>query len=203
MAHRVSPAGCPTLTPPLEPPPCFEVWARAAKSQKPSTTTYKRELIYPPVRIKCYDAIISLSVPGRLFMRSITWLLVAGLTLPASVLAQSTFGTILGTVTDTSGAIVPGVKITVTQDAQNRSREVTADSQGNDDALNLNPGPYTVSAAAAGFKTFRKSGLTLDARQTLRVDVTLEVGQLNEQVTVESTAAVINTETQTVAATFD
>ena len=136
-------------------------------------------------------------------MKSFTWLLVAGLALPGSALAQSTFGTILGTVTDKSGAVVPGVKITVTNTAQNVSRELTADSQGNYDALNLNPGPYTVSVTAPGFKTFRQAGLALDARQTLRVDVVLEIGTLNEQVTVESTAAVINTETQTIVATFD
>src|SRR6185436_368960 len=111
-------------------------------------------------------------------MKSITWLLAAGLALPVSALAQSTFGTILGTVTDKSGGVVPGVKITVTNTAQNVSREVTADSQGNYDALNLNPGPYSVSASAPGFKVFRQAGLTLDARQVLRVDVVVEIGQL-------------------------
>ena len=115
------------------------------------------------------------------------------LTLLPSAVAQSTFGTILGTVTDKSGAVVPGAIINVTNTSRNVSREATSDSQGNYEALNLNAGPYTVAATAAGFKTFRQAGLTLDARQTLRVDVVLEVGQLSEQVTVESTAAVINT----------
>src|SRR5215510_13656334 len=152
---------------------------------------------YAQVPNECYHAIISTHNRGGLFMKSmgmIAWILVASLAVPVSALAQSTFGTILGTVTDTSGAIVPNVKIIVTNTAQNVAREVTADTQGNYEALNLNAGPYTVSATASGFKTFRRAGLVLDARQTLRVDIVLEVGQLTEQVTVESTAAVINSE---------
>ena len=123
------------------------------------------------------------------------------LSVPAA--AQSTFGTILGAVADSTGAVVPGVKVTITNQAENTSREYTADSIGNYEALNLKAGIYTVAAEAAGFKKFLLKDLLLDARQTLRVNVVLEVGQVSEQVTVESAATVINTETQTIGASFD
>jgi hypothetical protein len=136
-------------------------------------------------------------------VRTLLSLLAVVLMLSPALVGQSTFGTILGTVTDRSGSVVPGARITITNTAQNVSRETLSNGEGNYEALNLVAGPYAVSASAQGFKTFRQSGLQLDARQTLRVDVALEVGQLSEQVTVESTAAVINTETQTIAAAFD
>jgi hypothetical protein len=117
--------------------------------------------------------------------------------------AQSTFGTILGTVTDKSGAVVPGAKITITNQAENVSVEAISDPVGNFEATNLKAGAYGVSAEAAGFKSFRARDLTLDARQTLRVNISLEVGQITDQVTVEGSAAVVNTETETIANTFN
>ncbi len=122
--------------------------------------------------------------------------------LPAVLAAQSTFGTILGTVNDKSGAVVPSAQVTITNQAENTSRTVAANAEGNFEALNLKAGAYTVSAEAKGFKTYRVTDLELAARQTLRVNVTLEVGQLTEAVTVEGATTVINTETQTISATF-
>ncbi|MBI1789702.1 MAG: TonB-dependent receptor [Acidobacteria bacterium] len=116
---------------------------------------------------------------------------------------QSTFGTILGTVSDKTGAVVPGAKIVVTNQAESISREVMGDSQGNYEAVNLKAGLYTVAAEAAGFKKFIQKDLTLDARQILRVNVGLDVGQVTEQVTVEGVASTVTTETQTITATFD
>src|SRR5262245_60896308 len=90
------------------------------------------------------------------------------------LIAQSTFGTILGTVTDRSGGVVPGAKVTITNQGANVSSEVVSDAVGNFEANNLKAGVYTVSAEATGFKSFRAQDLVLDARQTLRVNVTLE-----------------------------
>src|SRR5689334_10138311 len=117
--------------------------------------------------------------------------------------AQSTFGTILGTVTDKSNAVVPGVKITITNQAENVSVEAISDPVGNFEASNLKAGVYSVSAEAAGFKSFRAKDLTLDARQTLRVNVSLEVGQISDQVTVEGSAAVAHTESETISNSFN
>lgn len=123
--------------------------------------------------------------------------------LPAAVLGQSTFGTIRGQLTDKTGAVVPSAKIVITHQAENSSREVSGDGQGNFEAVNLKAGSYSVSAEATGFKAVQKRDLILDARQILRVDLELEVGQVSEQVTVEGTAAVISPETQTVSTSFD
>jgi hypothetical protein len=117
--------------------------------------------------------------------------------------AQSTFGTILGSITDSTGAVVPRARVIVTSLEENIPREAVTDEQGNYQAVNLKAGAYTVTAEAPGFKRFQQAGLQLDARQTLRVNLTLEVGAVSEQVTVEAQASVINTETQTIAARFD
>src|ERR1017187_5624384 len=65
------------------------------------------------------------------------------LTAPLQLSAQSTFGTILGTVTDASGAVVPQAKIVITNQGENTSRNVSTDVQGNFEALNLKACSYT------------------------------------------------------------
>ncbi len=117
--------------------------------------------------------------------------------------AQSTFGTILGAVTDSSGAVIAAAKVTITNQGENIARDYTSDSVGNYEAVNLKAGLYTVTAEASGFKKFQQRDLLLDARQTLRINVVLEVGQVTEQVTVEGVAAVISTDTQVIGASFD
>lgn len=123
--------------------------------------------------------------------------------LPGALVAQSTFGTILGTVSDASGALVPAVTVTVTNLDENISRETASDSQGNYEFQNLKAGHYRVAAKKQGFREFSAADLLLEARQTLRVNVGLQVGDVVETVTVEGAAAVITTETQTIAATFN
>src|SRR5438046_1165112 len=121
------------------------------------------------------------------------------LAMPLSLAAQSTFGALLGTVTDDSGAVVPNAKITVTNQGENVSRVLSADAQGNFEALNLKAGTYAVTAEAAGFKTFRSSDLDLAARQTLRINVKLQVGPVTETITVGGGAPVISTDTAAIA----
>lgn len=118
-------------------------------------------------------------------------------------LAQTTFGTILGTVSDASGAVLPNAKVTIRNVAENIvARELTSDGLGNYEAQNLKAGRYEISVTAQGFQKYTQSDVLLEARQTLRVNVNLNVGQVSEQVTVEASAAVVNTETQTIAASF-
>src|SRR5713226_8779743 len=114
--------------------------------------------------------------------------------LPAMLPAQSTFGTILGTVTDPSGALVPGVQVTVTNLDENISREATTDAQGNYEVSNLKAAHYRVAAKKQGFHEFSATDLLLEARQVLRVNVALQVGELVETVTVQGAAAVVTTD---------
>ncbi|HET8546877.1 MAG TPA: carboxypeptidase regulatory-like domain-containing protein, partial [Bryobacteraceae bacterium] len=117
--------------------------------------------------------------------------------------AQSTFGTILGTVTDPSGSVISGARVVITNLDENTTRALISDSQGNYEALNLKAGVYSVSVETPGFKSFRQENLKLDARQSLRVNVALELGQVTEKVLVQAEAPVISTESQTIASTFN
>ena len=117
---------------------------------------------------------------------------------------QSTYGAIIGTVKDTSGAVVANVTVKVTNTDENTTREVQSKNNGDYELLNILPGHYTVTATAAGFETFTATDLLLVARQTLRVDPELHVGQMTQAVTVESSeAGVIETDTQVIQETFD
>src|SRR5258708_7270519 len=114
-------------------------------------------------------------------------------------LGQTTFGTILGTVTDASGAVVSNAVITVTNQGENISREVHADAQGNYLAENVKEGIYTVSVQAKGFRELTVKDVRLTARQIVRTDLKLAVGGASENVTVEANAELINSESETIS----
>ena len=118
------------------------------------------------------------------------------------LLAQTIFGTILGTVTDPSGAVMPGVTVTITNQGENSSRDVKTDAQGNFRAENMKAGIYTVTVKAQGFKEAALTDIHLDARQIVREDFSLTMGQTQEKVTVEANAELVNTETQTISASI-
>lgn len=121
-----------------------------------------------------------------------------------SLYAQSTYGVILGTVKDSSGATVPGAIVKITNTDENTSRDVKTNTVGDYQLLNVLPAHYKVAVSAPGFETFTATDLLLVARQTLRVDASLEVGQMSQVVTVESAeAGVIATDSQVIQETFD
>jgi Carboxypeptidase regulatory-like domain len=118
-------------------------------------------------------------------------------------LAQSTFSTILGTVTDDSGAVVPGATVKATNTDENTSHTVTASGNGDYEFVNTKPGHYKVEVSATGFQAFIATGLLLIARQMLRVDVRLQISQLSTATNVEATAGVIATDTPTIQSSLD
>ena len=93
-------------------------------------------------------------------------------------------GSILGTVTDSSGAIMPNVKVTVTNTATNSAFRTTTSSSGDFLAPALSPGTYTVSAEAKGFQKSITQGFVLAVDQKLRVDLALKPGQVTDTVEV-------------------
>src|SRR5678809_926862 len=123
-------------------------------------------------------------------------LLLATVIFLTPAIAQSIFGTILGTVTDPSGAVMPGVTVTVTNQGENISRDVKTDAQGNYRAENMKAGIYTLAVKASGFKEAVLTDIRLDARQIVREDISLTMGQTQEKVTVEAAPELINTESQ-------
>lgn len=114
---------------------------------------------------------------------------------------QSIQGSILGTVKDSSGASVPGAIITITDVDTGVIKTLATDQSGDYQALNLTPDRYRVEVKAAGFNGQKLENLTLSARQQLRADATLAVGNVGQEVTVNaSTAGTIATDTASIDA---
>ena len=119
------------------------------------------------------------------------------------VAAQESLSTLRGTVTDQSGAIVPGVTVTVDEIATNiRVRSVITNHQGNYEMPGLKQGRYRLAASMPGFKTFVANDLILASSQIRRVDIPLEIGTAEAKVTVTASRAVIETEQGKIAAEF-
>ena len=113
--------------------------------------------------------------------------------------AQSIFGTLLGTVTDPSGAVMPGVVVTITNLGENITREYTTDAQGNYQAENMKDGVYTVAVKAQGFKEVTVKDVRLAARQIVRTDFKLVMGAATENVLVEANVELVNTESEAIS----
>lgn len=119
----------------------------------------------------------------------------------ARLIGQSTFGAIVGVVTDSSNSAVPNAVIEVTNVGENTTRSVLSNMQGAYEALNLKPGSYKIVAKKPGFSTVEVSGVVLDARQERRADISLTVAPVSQTVQVTATAAAVNTENGTISDT--
>ncbi len=109
--------------------------------------------------------------------------------------AQTTTGSIVGTVTDHSGAAVPGAAVTVTNVDTNSTTKTTTDSSGNYVVTPLPVGHYSVDVEARGFKRSLSEGITLNVQDRLGVNVALEVGQISETVEVTAATPALQTDT--------
>jgi hypothetical protein len=115
--------------------------------------------------------------------------------LPGIVLAQSELATLAGTVTDSSGAVLRGVVITVTNENTALALRSTTNSSGRYVIPGIRPGIYTLEATLANFKKFAQSGVTLQVNQAATLDISMQVGAVTEEVTVRGEAAVLESET--------
>jgi hypothetical protein len=112
---------------------------------------------------------------------------------PSLLRAQGT-ASINGTVTDPSGAVVPGAAITVLNEATNATREIQTTDTGTYSISSLAPGKYDITIAKTGLKTVKFAAVALTVDQALTLDATLEVGAASLTITVEGTnIAPINT----------
>jgi hypothetical protein len=111
-----------------------------------------------------------------------------------SVQAQVTTGTITGTVTDSSGAAVAGAQVAVHETGKGTTQQYTTDTTGGYVAPYLTPGTYAVSVEKSGFKRESSSPTLLDVDQRARVDFTLQVGQVSENIVVEASAPLVRSE---------
>jgi len=108
--------------------------------------------------------------------------------------SQAVNGTIVGTVSDSSGAVLPAAKVTVLEVNTGVSKSGQANGSGFYSFPELPPGTYTVSVEVAGFKKGSKAGIILDANTSPRVDISLQPGQITETVEVVANAALLQTE---------
>jgi len=119
----------------------------------------------------------------------------ACLLLSFSALAQTAgTGALTGAVTDNNGAVVPEAKVTVTNESTGEARTVTSQSNGSYVVPLLLPGSYRVEFSKTGFKQAVKAGLVINVTETSRLDVQLEAGGVQEQVTISSEASMLQTE---------
>jgi len=102
--------------------------------------------------------------------------------------------TIVGTVTDPSEALMPGVKIVVTNSATGVTRTLETNAAGSFSAPELVPGTYEIRAEAKGFKTYSRTGIVLNVRDMVRVDIPMEVGEITQSVTVSEAIVKVQTE---------
>ncbi|MGC2181761.1 MAG: TonB-dependent receptor [Terriglobales bacterium] len=117
--------------------------------------------------------------------------------------AQAVFGSIFGTVTDPSGAAVPGAKVTVTSATKGTTQETTTNTDGNYSVTHLIPDVYNVRAEGAGFKAFEAKNIVVSADAAARVDGQFQVGGSTETVEVTAEAPQLKTDRADVATIFN
>ena len=110
---------------------------------------------------------------------------------------QAFYGSILGTVTDASGSVVPRARVALTDDRTGVSTVLMTDNDGLFRAENLTPSEYTVEVTAPGFQTHKRGNVILRASQQVRVNVGLVVGEVTQVVDVVSASPLLNTENAT------
>ena len=123
--------------------------------------------------------------------------------LPAAALAQVYSGSLTGLVTDPSGAVVPAVKITLTDVNKGYSFTATTDEAGRYLLRSLSPGTYKIAATAPGFKASVRDGIVLNVNENTSLDLKLEVGQPQETVQVAGEAPLLSTQDASIGQTLN
>lgn len=108
--------------------------------------------------------------------------------------AQVLYGSLVGEVADPTGAVVAGAKITLTNRDTGQVREGVTDSNGRYSLQNMQAGNYEARVVTPGFRSFSQTGIVISINTATRLDVALQVGDVAEQVTVEASAAQLQTE---------
>jgi hypothetical protein len=130
-------------------------------------------------------------------------ILLCGCLNPAALLAQYGTGVVLGTITDTTGAVAPGVTITVKDNATNETRTFQSDPAGNFRFPALPSGTYTLTATSQGFRTATVPDVVLRVNTQVRVDIVMQLGQVTETVEVSATTPQLQTDTAALGSVID
>ena len=114
---------------------------------------------------------------------------------PTPALAQVDAGSIVGTVTDGQGGVLPGATVTATQEGTGFKMSDVTNAKGQYTFPNLKIGKYVITAEMSGFKKAVRSGLQLHVQERIQADLKLDVGAMTEEVTVSGEAPLLNTQT--------
>lgn len=112
-----------------------------------------------------------------------------------ALVGQSFEATVVGTVADPTGARLPGVSVTVTEDGTGQTKNAVTGDDGAFTILQLRPASYTIKFEANGFKPYQQNKLVLETNQTARLSIVMQVGGKGDEITVTAAAQTINTDT--------
>ncbi|MFZ1010185.1 MAG: carboxypeptidase-like regulatory domain-containing protein [Candidatus Sulfotelmatobacter sp.] len=141
-------------------------------------------------------------MPRRIFW---SLLVTLGMIVSASIslYSQSTYGSIAGSVTDTSGASITDATVTLTNLGTQEKRTQSSGADGLYTFVNLFPGQYRVDVEKQGFKHFAQTAITVDVQQSTRVDAALQVGEVSQVVEVTSATPLLQAETSSLGTVVD
>ena len=108
--------------------------------------------------------------------------------------AQFLYGSLVGAVEDSSGAVIPDAKVQITNTGTGQSKEISTSADGSYSFTDLQPGTYSVAVSAKGFRTARAQEVTVTINTVSRLDVRLQVGEVTESVTISAEGALIQTD---------
>lgn len=153
-----------------------------------------------------FAATLKIESPKKTAMNvanSILLLLILIAFTPLTAHAQTTFGTIVGAVTDPSGAAVSGVTVTLTSEATGQVRTIKTTSAGTYSFVNLDPGSYNLTAEQTGFQTLQRNGIVVLVGSTARADITLQVGSTSTQVVVTAAPPLLQTDSASLGSVIE
>jgi hypothetical protein len=127
-----------------------------------------------------------------------TALFIGGLAAPATLWAQTSYGSVVGTIADASHAAIPGASVALTNMGTGDRRTATSDAAGNYQFVNLIPGNYRLDVENRGFKRYSREPIRVEVESTLRIDPVMEVGDVAEVVTVSAETPLLQTQTATI-----
>jgi len=136
-------------------------------------------------------------------MMSVLGAILGVLLLSVALFAQGSSGRILGTITDQTGAVLPGATVTVIDTERGLTRTLTTDAAGEYNAPNLIPGTYSVRVEAKGFKRLDRQNVVIEVNKEVRVDLTPQTGDQTQTVTVTESIPLVDTATSNLGGTLN
>jgi outer membrane receptor protein involved in Fe transport len=129
--------------------------------------------------------------------------LLGGTVFCTRVHAQTSYGGIVGTVTDSTGATVPGAQVTLKNMGTEATQKATTSNGGTYTFINLNPGSYSVTVNQSGFESYTQNGIDVQIGGATRVDLVLQIGNVSQSVTVTAAATGLQTDSASLSGVIE